>query len=114
MAGDSSLSDRGVLTTQETDWQLAVRRAEVIGPLAQLDRVSVPVVEEAAALLGVTQRQVYALVNAGALVRVWRRICCQAAHPAGGAGNGSVVRSRRSCAGCCGRGICLGSGDRWR
>ncbi|GAB2452012.1 Mu transposase C-terminal domain-containing protein [Nocardia tengchongensis] len=61
MAGN--LSDRGVLTTAEADWQTAVRRAEVIGPLAQLDRVSVPVADEAAARLEVTQRQVYALVK---------------------------------------------------
>ncbi|WP_227463051.1 MULTISPECIES: Mu transposase C-terminal domain-containing protein [Nocardia] len=63
MAGDSSLSDRGVLGAEEAHWQTAVRRAEVIGPLAQLNRVSVLVAEEAAARLGLTQRQVYALVK---------------------------------------------------
>ncbi|MGW5230514.1 hypothetical protein ACWEP5_36995 [Nocardia niigatensis] len=63
MAGDSLLSDRGVLTTVQTHWQTAVRRAEVIGSLVQLNRVSVPDAAEAAARLGVTQRQVYALAR---------------------------------------------------
>ena len=63
MAGDSSVADRGVLSAEEARWQVAVRRAEVIGRLAQLDRVSVAAADEAAAELGVTQRQVYALVR---------------------------------------------------
>ncbi|MGN2642438.1 Mu transposase C-terminal domain-containing protein [Nocardia takedensis] len=63
MVGDSSVADRGVLTADEARWQVAVARAEVIGRLARHDRVSVAAADEAAAELGVTQRQVYALVR---------------------------------------------------
>ncbi|MFF0636847.1 hypothetical protein ACFYTS_30590 [Nocardia sp. NPDC004151] len=53
MAGDSSLSDRRVLSAEEARWQTAVRRATVIGPLPRPNRVSVSVAEEAAARLRV-------------------------------------------------------------
>ncbi|MGS2805908.1 helix-turn-helix domain-containing protein [Nocardia sp. MW-W600-9] len=60
---DSALPERGVLTADEARWQVAVARAKVIGPLAQSDRVSVAAADQAAEELGVTQRQVYALVR---------------------------------------------------
>jgi putative transposase len=63
MAGNSSLPERGVLTADETHWQVAVARARAIGPLAESDRVSISAADEAASQLGVTQRQVYALVK---------------------------------------------------
>ncbi|MTE16919.1 Mu transposase C-terminal domain-containing protein [Nocardia aurantiaca] len=62
MVGDSSLPERGVLTADETRWKIAVRRAQVIGPLAASDKVSLAAADRAAAELGVTQRQVYAMV----------------------------------------------------
>ncbi|WP_067470323.1 Mu transposase C-terminal domain-containing protein [Nocardia amamiensis] len=62
MTGNASLPERGVLTADETRWQTAVARAKVIGPLAESDRVSVAAADQAADKLGVTQRQVYALV----------------------------------------------------
>lgn len=60
---DSALPEHGVLTADETRWQVAVARAKVIGPLAESDRVSVAAADQAADQLGVTQRQVYALVR---------------------------------------------------
>ncbi|WP_433709409.1 hypothetical protein ACQP2U_23195 [Nocardia sp. CA-084685] len=63
MVGDSLLPERGVLTADEARWRVAVRHAQVIGPLAELDRVSIAVADEAAAVFGVMQRQVYALVK---------------------------------------------------
>ncbi|MFQ6331496.1 Mu transposase C-terminal domain-containing protein (plasmid) [Nocardia sp. CWNU-33] len=60
---DDSVAERGVLTADGTRWQLAVRRAEVIGRLAVLDRVSVVAADQAAAELGVTRRRVYTLVQ---------------------------------------------------
>ncbi|MFC4127882.1 transposase [Nocardia rhizosphaerae] len=62
MAG-SALPERGVLTADEAQWQVAVVRAKVIGPLAESDRVSIAAADQAADQLGVTQRQVYALVR---------------------------------------------------
>ncbi|MGW4719475.1 Mu transposase C-terminal domain-containing protein [Nocardia sp. NPDC004260] len=63
MAEDSSLPERGVVSADEPRWQLAVQRARVIGPLAELDHVSLAAADQAAERLGVTQRQVYALVK---------------------------------------------------
>ncbi|WP_201298336.1 helix-turn-helix domain-containing protein [Nocardia sp. CY41] len=55
--------DRGVVTADESHWQSAVHRAEVIGRLAHNDRVSVAAADEAGAELGLKRRQVYALVK---------------------------------------------------
>ncbi|WP_245673316.1 DNA-binding domain-containing protein [Nocardia lijiangensis] len=52
-----------MVTAGEARWQLAVRRAEVIGRLARDDRVSAAAVDEAGAELGLKRRQVYALVK---------------------------------------------------
>jgi putative transposase len=63
LAEDSSLPEREVLTADEKRWQIAVRRARVIGSLAKSDRVPIVAADRAAAELGVTKRQVYALVK---------------------------------------------------
>ncbi|MFR9774034.1 Mu transposase C-terminal domain-containing protein [Nocardia sp. SC052] len=54
---------RGVVTADESHWQSAVHRAEVIGRLAHNDRVSAGAADDAAAELGLKRRQVYALVK---------------------------------------------------
>jgi putative transposase len=63
MAGDPAVADRGVLTADEARWQLAVRRARVISGLAAKDTVGLAASDEAAVQLGVSRRQVYALVQ---------------------------------------------------
>lgn len=59
--------ERGVLTASSGAWDLAVRRAEVIGRLAELDEVGHRCADEAAAELGLSRRQVYVLL------RRWRQ-----------------------------------------
>src|SRR6266851_5075349 len=63
MADDSAVVERGVLTAPAQAWDLAVRRAEVIGRLAERGTVSLEAADVAAAELGVSRRQVYALVR---------------------------------------------------
>ncbi|MGH3156244.1 MAG: helix-turn-helix domain-containing protein [Streptosporangiaceae bacterium] len=46
-----------------TVWELAVRRAEVIRPLAEQPQVGLAAADTAAARLGVSRRQVYVLVR---------------------------------------------------
>jgi putative transposase len=55
--------ERGVLTAPSPTWDAAVRRAEVIAGLAVKDTVGLAAADEAAAELGVSRRQVYALVG---------------------------------------------------
>jgi putative transposase len=55
--------ERGVVTAPGPMWDGAVRRAEVIGGLAAKDTVGLAAADEAAAELGVSRRQVYALVG---------------------------------------------------
>jgi len=59
--------ERGVATASAEAWELAVRRAEAIGRLAQLDEVGLRSVDAAAAELDLSRRQVYALL------RRWRQ-----------------------------------------
>ena len=64
MAGGSAeVIERGVLTASEETWSVAVRRAEVIGVLAQERQVGLDAADAAAAELGVSRRQVYLLVH---------------------------------------------------
>jgi putative transposase len=55
--------ERGLLTVPDEVWQLAVQRAEIIGPLAAAPSVGVGAVDAAAAQLGVSRRQVYLLLE---------------------------------------------------
>ena len=60
------VAERGLLAVPGEVWSLAVRRAEVIGPLARLDVVGWEAADAAAAELGVSRRQV------DLLLRRWR------------------------------------------
>ncbi len=55
--------ERGLLTVPGEVWQLAVRRAEVIGPLAAMSGAGIGAVDAAATELGVSRRQVYLLLG---------------------------------------------------
>lgn len=55
--------ERGVLTVPAQTWDTAVLRAEVIGRLAEKSTVGLAAADEAVAQLGVSRRQVYALVG---------------------------------------------------
>jgi putative transposase len=61
MVDEPVVAERGLLTVPDEVWALAVRRAEVIGPLAKVDVIGGAAVEAAAAQLGISQRQVYVL-----------------------------------------------------
>jgi hypothetical protein len=61
MVDEPIVAERGLLTVPDEVWALAVRRAEVIGPLAKVDVIGGAAVEAAAAQLGISQRQVYVL-----------------------------------------------------
>jgi putative transposase len=60
---DGLAMERGVLTASAEAWDLAVRRAGVIGRLAEQDMVGAEAADAASAELGVSRRQVYALVR---------------------------------------------------
>ncbi|MGI8311488.1 DNA-binding domain-containing protein [Saccharopolyspora hattusasensis] len=60
---ESPAVERGVLTAPGPVWDAAVRRAEVIGRLAEKSTVGLAAADEAAAELGVSRRQVYVLVG---------------------------------------------------
>ncbi|WP_258725232.1 Mu transposase C-terminal domain-containing protein [Cellulomonas sp. NS3] len=62
MVDEPSVLERGVLTAPAEVWAVAVRRAEVIGPLAGAPTVGHRAADAAAAELGVSRRQVYALL----------------------------------------------------
>ena len=57
------VAERGLLAVPGEVWSLAVRRAEVIGPLARPDVVGWEAADAAAAELGVSRRQVYLLLR---------------------------------------------------
>jgi putative transposase len=63
MADDPAMVERGVLTAPAEAWDLAVRRAEVIGQLAGQRAVGLEAADAAADRLGVSRRQVYVLVR---------------------------------------------------
>lgn len=63
MADEPVVVERGLLTAGGEAWELAVRRAAVIGPLAEQETVGLAAADAAAAELGVSRRQVYELVG---------------------------------------------------
>jgi putative transposase len=67
MVEEPVVPERGLLSVPGEVWDLAVRRARVIGPLAAADVVGGSAVEAAAAELGLSRRQVYELL------RRWRQ-----------------------------------------
>lgn len=63
MDSDGSISERGLLSLSERAWAKAKHRADVIGPLAALEAVSMDEADKAAVELGISQRQVYKLIR---------------------------------------------------
>ncbi len=57
------VAERGLLSVSDEVWELAVRRAEVIGRLAAMDAVGLAAADAAAAELGVSRRLVYVLLD---------------------------------------------------
>ncbi|MFC7331349.1 Mu transposase C-terminal domain-containing protein [Marinactinospora rubrisoli] len=60
---EEPVTECGVLTASPREWETAVRRAEVIGPLAGQDMVGRSAAEHAAAELGMSPRHVYLLIK---------------------------------------------------
>lgn len=61
---EGRVAERGLLTVSDEVWALAVRRAEVIGPLAMAGTAGGAVAAEVAAeRLGISRRQVYVLLR---------------------------------------------------
>ncbi len=60
---EDRVAERGLLTVPDEVWAVAVRRAEVIAPLAEAGRAGGEAVDSAAELLGVSRRQVYVLLR---------------------------------------------------
>ena len=67
MGEQRGVPERGLLATPADEWERAVRRAEVIGPLAGAGVIGAAAVDQAAAELGNSRRLVYELVAR------WRR-----------------------------------------
>lgn len=60
---EDRVPERGLLTVPDEVWAVAVRRAEVIGPLARAGTAGEGAVETAAEQLGISRRQVYVLLR---------------------------------------------------
>ncbi|MGW5685241.1 transposase [Nonomuraea sp. NPDC003754] len=60
--GQAQIIERGVLTAPDEAWDVAVRQAEVIGPLAAQPRLGLAAADAAADELGISRRQVYVLL----------------------------------------------------
>lgn len=64
MATDATpITEHGVATLPDEVWERARRRAEIIGPLAQLETAGHEAADAAAQALGLSRRQVYALIR---------------------------------------------------
>ncbi|MFA7340432.1 MAG: Mu transposase C-terminal domain-containing protein [Candidatus Obscuribacterales bacterium] len=63
MDSDESVEERGLIELSESAWAKAKQRADVIGPLAKQQTVSMVSADAAAIELGISQRQVYELIN---------------------------------------------------
>jgi len=59
----TKITEQGVLTLSQEDWDLARKRTSVIAPLATLQTVGHQVAGEAAQQLGISRRQVYSLIQ---------------------------------------------------
>jgi len=57
------IPEQGVATLPDQAWERARRRAEIIGPLAQAEMVGHVAADAAAQALGLSRRQVYALIR---------------------------------------------------
>lgn len=63
MLDTPQITERGVMTLPDKAWQEAQRRNEVIEPLAALNTVGHQAADAAAQTLGLSRRQVYALIS---------------------------------------------------
>ena len=63
MASDARITEHGVATLSDEAWEHARRRAEIIAPLATLEVVGHQAADAAAQALGLSRRQVYALIR---------------------------------------------------
>jgi putative transposase len=60
---DNFLIERGLLSASNSEWECARLRTEVISMLAQLKIVTCELADNAAKKLGISRRQVYALIE---------------------------------------------------
>ncbi|MER7366339.1 hypothetical protein [Nonomuraea wenchangensis] len=60
--GRAQIIEPGVLTAPDEAWDVAVRQAELIGPLANQPRLRLAAADAAADELGISRRQVYMLL----------------------------------------------------
>ena len=63
MTAADEVTETGVLTATDSEWDCACARFAVIAPLAAMDAIGHTAADEAATQLGVSRRQVYALVH---------------------------------------------------
>ena len=59
----TAITEQGLLTLTQDDWEQARERATLIAPLAALDSVGHQMADEAAQQLGLSRRQVYLLIQ---------------------------------------------------
>lgn len=62
-SNDSVLIEKGLLSASGSEWECARLRAEIIAPLAQLKVVTWDLADNAAVQLGLSRRQIYALIK---------------------------------------------------
>lgn len=62
-SNDSVLIENGLLSASVSEWECARLRAEIIAPLAQLKVVTWELADNAAVKLGLSRRQIYALIK---------------------------------------------------
>jgi putative transposase len=62
-SNDSALIEQGLLFASDDEWERACLRTEIIAPLAQLKVVTWKLADTAAEKLGLSRRQIYALVK---------------------------------------------------
>lgn len=88
----TKFTEQGVLTLSKEDWELALKRASIIAPLAALEIVGHQSADEAARELGVSRRQVYFLIQR---FRQGEGLVTDLAplHTSGGKGKGRLVEA---------------------
>ena len=62
-SSDNILIEQGLLSASDSEWNCACLRTEVIAPLAQLKVVTWELADNAAEKLGISRRQIYALIK---------------------------------------------------
>lgn len=62
-SNDNFLTESGLISASDSEWEIARLRSEVISPLAQLKTVTWELADNAAEKLGISRRQVYSLIK---------------------------------------------------